>query len=149
MFKDKLYALRRHAGMSQQEVATAIGVTRQTIGNWELGQASPSLDKAALLARLYGVTLDDLVSDEVEVVSSGKAAGRDLHVLRSLVDSTCTVELESEVVSGAKILDVTDGWMRVRATTKKATFGKPRMETQDVVRLIDLADVRGVAVEGA
>ena len=64
MIHDKLALLRRRSGMSQQEVAATIGVTRQTVSNWELGQGSPALDKAAELARLYGVTLDDLVSDE-------------------------------------------------------------------------------------
>lgn len=71
MIGDKLAAFRRRAGMSQQEVAPAIGTSRQTISNRELGQGSPALDKAAELARLYGVTLDDLVRDEVNVVSSG------------------------------------------------------------------------------
>ena len=56
MIQDKLLTLRRRAGMSQQEVADAIGVTRQTISNWELGQGAPALDKASELARLYGVT---------------------------------------------------------------------------------------------
>ena len=70
MIQDKLATLRKRTGMSQQEVADAIGVTRQTISNWELGQGSPALDKAAELARLYGVTLNDLASDEVDVVSS-------------------------------------------------------------------------------
>ena len=51
MIPDKLLALRRSAGMSQQEVAAAIGVTRQTVGNWELGKGSPALDKATELAR--------------------------------------------------------------------------------------------------
>lgn len=68
MISDKLLALRKRSGMSQQEVVSAIGVTRQTVGNWELGQGSPALDKAAELARLYGVTLDDLANDEVEYI---------------------------------------------------------------------------------
>ena len=72
MISDKLLALRKRKGMSQQEVADAIGVTRQTVSNWELGQGSPALDKAAELARLYDVTLNDLASDEVDVVCSGK-----------------------------------------------------------------------------
>ncbi|MBM6868549.1 helix-turn-helix transcriptional regulator [Collinsella tanakaei] len=75
MISDKLLALRKRSGMSQQEVASAIGVTRQTVGNWGLGQGSPALDKAAELARLYGVTLDDLANDEVDVVTFGKGGG--------------------------------------------------------------------------
>lgn len=62
-------------GHEPAEVASAIGVTRQTVGNWGLGQGSPALDKAAELARLYGVTLDDLANDEVDVVTFGKGGG--------------------------------------------------------------------------
>lgn len=41
MISDKLFALRRRAGMSQQEVAAAIGVSRQTVSNWEQNQGAP------------------------------------------------------------------------------------------------------------
>ena len=88
MVGEKLMKLRKKRGMSQQEVASALGVTRQTVSNWECDQGAPSLDKAADLARLCGVSLDDLVADEVEVVVADpdQAAGkpRDLHVLRHL-----------------------------------------------------------------
>ena len=59
MVGEKLMKLRKKRGMSQQEVASALGVTRQTVSNWECDQGAPSLDKAADLARLYGVSLDE------------------------------------------------------------------------------------------
>ena len=43
MISDKLFALRRRAGMSQQEVAAAIGVSRQTVSNWEQNPPSTRL----------------------------------------------------------------------------------------------------------
>ena len=46
MLGDKLVALRKKNGHSQQELADRLQVTRQTISNWELGQGAPSLDKA-------------------------------------------------------------------------------------------------------
>ena len=57
MVGEKLMKLRKKRGMSQQEVASALGVTRQTVSNWECDQGAPSLDKAADLARLYGCLL--------------------------------------------------------------------------------------------
>lgn len=147
MIHDNLLALRRRSGMSQQEVASAIGVTRQTISNWEQGQGSPALDKAAELARLYGISLDDLVSDEVDVVSTGAAErSRDHHVLKTLVGKTATIELDGSVLEDATILDVSDGWLRVSCVVKKALFGKPKVEREEVIRLIDLANVYGVRV---
>ena len=52
MLEEKLIKLRKKQGYSQQEVADLLSVTRQTISNWECGQATPALDKAAELARL-------------------------------------------------------------------------------------------------
>ena len=65
MIQDKLLALRKRSGMSQQEVADTVGVTRQTISNWELGQGSPTLDKAAELARLVLKRLGKQPADDL------------------------------------------------------------------------------------
>lgn len=149
MIHDKLAALRRRTGMSQQEVANAIGVSRQTVSNWELGQGSPALDKAAELARLYGISLDDLVNDEVNVVSSGRGTrSRDLHVLRALVGKTGRVEDVSGIMFDATILDVSDGWLRVSRAVKTATFGSPKVGREETIQLIDLADVCAIVVDG-
>lgn len=149
MIHDKLALLRRRSGMSQQEVAATIGVTRQTVSNWELGQGSPALDKAAELARLYGVTLDDLVSDEVDVVSMGAHdAPRDLHVLRGLMGRAATLELVDGVQQDVELLDVSSAWLRVSCTVKRARLGSPRVESERVIRLIDLNDVCSIAIEG-
>ena len=68
MLGDKLVALRKKNGHSQQELADRLQVTRQTISNWELGQGAPSLDKAMELAKIYHISLDDLVENQVEIV---------------------------------------------------------------------------------
>ena len=148
MLNEKLAALRRGAGMSQQEVAAAIGVTRQTVSNWELGQGSPALDKAAELARLYGVTLDDLVSNEVGVVSSGRGARpRDLHVLRALVGKKGTIEHADQMMPDATILDVTEGWLRVSRVVKTSKLGRPKVEAAQTIQLVDLADICAISVD--
>ena len=149
MLNEKLAALRRGAGMSQQEVAAAIGVARQTVSNWELGQGSPALDKAAELARLYGVTLDDLVSDEVGVVSSGRGARpRDLHVLRALVGKKGTIEHADQMMPDATILDVTEGWLRVsRVRSRLPRSAGPRSTSAQTIQLVDLADVCAISVD--
>lgn len=154
MISDKLLALRKRAGMSQQEVAAAIGVTRQTISNWELGQGSPALDKASELARLYGVTLDDLASDEVAVVSSGKGgATRDLQVIERLVGKVATVEhADGEgALMHALICGVGAGWIRLECDAAKAVFPTPIFGEKEpphrVVKLVDIADVAGFTIE--
>ena len=64
MLGDKLMELRKKHGYSQQEIADMLSVSRQTISNWESGQGAPALDKACELARIYKISLDELVGNE-------------------------------------------------------------------------------------
>lgn len=60
----RLLSLRTSAGWSQEFVARQIEVSRQTIMNWESGENKPNVDKAIKLAKLFGVTVDELLSDD-------------------------------------------------------------------------------------
>jgi AbrB family looped-hinge helix DNA binding protein len=62
MFKDNLVYLRKMKGMSQENLAARLDITRQTLSKWELGEAFPDLEKSKLLADIFEVSLDDLVS---------------------------------------------------------------------------------------
>lgn len=64
--KEKLIALRKKAGLSQQELAEKLDVTRQAVSRWEVGTALPTTENLLALRKLYGVTLDYLVDDAVE-----------------------------------------------------------------------------------
>ena len=69
MLGDRLMELRKKHGYSQQEIADILSVSRQTISNWESGQGAPALDKACELARIYKISLDELVGNEVRGVA--------------------------------------------------------------------------------
>lgn len=94
------------------------------------------------------MTLDDLVSDEVDVVSTGAHdVPRDLHVLRGLMGRAATLELVDGVQQDVELLDVSSAWLRVSCTVKRARLGSPRVESERVIRLIDLNDVCSIAIE--
>ena len=59
---ERLAALRKHAGLSQGDVAERLNVSRQAVSRWETGFTVPSTDNLSRLGRLYGVTLDELLS---------------------------------------------------------------------------------------
>ncbi|MBQ8554584.1 MAG: helix-turn-helix transcriptional regulator [Clostridia bacterium] len=61
---DKLIALRIQQGLSQEELAAALAVSRQTIGKWESAQAQPELNGLLAISDFFRVTLDSLVRDE-------------------------------------------------------------------------------------
>lgn len=63
---DKLIQLRKKSGMSQEELAEKMNVSRQAVSKWEGAQSIPDLDKILQLSELYGVTTDFLLKDSVE-----------------------------------------------------------------------------------
>ena len=67
MFKDNLIQLRKLKQLTQEDIAEAVGVSRQAIAKWESGETMPDLGKCKLLADLFDVSLDDLPNYEPEV----------------------------------------------------------------------------------
>ena len=61
-FQQRLYELRKKAGLSQEGLADLLGVTRQAVQKWEAGAARPDMDNLTALARYFNVTLDYLVT---------------------------------------------------------------------------------------
>lgn len=60
--EDKLLKLRKEKGLSQEEVADRLNVSRQTISKWETGQSSPDFDKIIPLCELYEISSDELLT---------------------------------------------------------------------------------------
>ena len=67
---DRLVQLRKKHGLSQEELADKLGLSRQAVSKWERAEASPDTDNLICLAKLYGVSLDELLStdDDVETI---------------------------------------------------------------------------------
>lgn len=61
---EKLTKARRNSGLSQEEVAEKIKVTRQTISKWELNETLPNIEQAQLLAQLYNKNIDELINKD-------------------------------------------------------------------------------------
>lgn len=64
IFADKLIALRKGKGWSQEELAEKLCVTCQSVSKWEGDQSMPDVDKIVLMSRLFGVTTDYLLKEE-------------------------------------------------------------------------------------
>lgn len=64
---DKIMALRKKAGWSQEELAARLNVSRQSVSKWEGAQSIPDMDKVVQMSRLFGVTTDFLLKDELEI----------------------------------------------------------------------------------
>ena len=64
---DKIMTLRKKAGWSQEELAARLNVSRQSVSKWEGAQSIPDMDKVVQMSRLFGVTTDFLLKDELEI----------------------------------------------------------------------------------
>lgn len=65
---DKIINLRKKAGMSQEELAYQLGVSRQAVSKWESAQSIPDINKIIDMSTLFGVSTDYLLKDEIEDV---------------------------------------------------------------------------------
>lgn len=62
---DKIIELRKKAGWSQEELAQQLGVSRQSVSKWEGAQSIPDIDKIVQMSRIFGVSTDFLLKDEL------------------------------------------------------------------------------------
>lgn len=67
-FQDRLYQLRKERGLSQENLADMLGVTRQAVQKWEAGASRPDMDNLTALARCFDVTLDWLITGVEPVI---------------------------------------------------------------------------------
>ncbi len=70
IFADKLIGLRKRCGWSQEELADKLGVSRQSVSKWESALSVPELDRLLTMSKLFGVTTDYLLRDELEEEST-------------------------------------------------------------------------------
>lgn len=66
---DRIQSLRKSKGMSQEELADRVGVSRQAVSKWESEQATPDLDKVVIMSDIFEVTTDYLLKG-IEPVKS-------------------------------------------------------------------------------
>lgn len=83
--------LRKKNGLSQEELAGKIGVARQTISKWELGETSPDLKQARELSKTFNVSLDELTGNDIKEVlvektsNTEKLAGLILKLVKFII----------------------------------------------------------------
>ena len=87
----KITDLRKKNGLSQVELAEKVGVARQTISKWELGETAPDLSQAKELSKIFNVSLDELTNNDIKNVlvektsNTEKLAGLILKLIKFIV----------------------------------------------------------------
>ena len=92
-FKEKIVKLRKLKGLTQDEFASAVGVSRQAVYKWESGQSYPEVAKLLEMKILFNISIDDLLDENYEVVVPEKK--------RKRVSKAVKAEVEKEIVPEA------------------------------------------------
>lgn len=71
---DRIQHLRKTKGLSQEELADQVGVSRQAVSKWESGQSTPDLDKVVIMSDLFQVTTDYILKGTEPASSASNGA---------------------------------------------------------------------------
>ena len=99
--------LRKKSGLSQEELAEKVGVARQTISKWELGETSPDLKQAKELSKIFKVSLDELADNDIKEIlvekttNTEKLAGLILKLIKFIIIFIIVVPI---ILVGARII---------------------------------------------
>lgn len=96
-FNEKLVKLRKLKGITQDELASAVGVSRQAVYKWECGQSYPEAAKLIELKAVFGISIDDLLDDSYEVVVPEKTKKKLTPAKARAIESAVLREEEAPV----------------------------------------------------
>ena len=101
IFSEKLQLLRKNKGVTQEELAEKLDVSRQAVAKWESGQVYPDINNLIQISNLFNVTVDYLVRDQECMVSCDDHVDKD-------IDKLIDFRLEANVNTYAAYMNETD-----------------------------------------
>ena len=115
MLSEKIYTLRRKRGLSQEQLAEKIGVSRQAISKWEGGLSTPELEKLRALSEFFQVSIDELTSEQgpdaaadggsKSAAPSGKAAESKIGIGLCILGAVCLILFGILMVAQPSVMD--------------------------------------------
>lgn len=99
---NSILELRKQNNMSQEQLAEKIGVARQTISKWELGETSPDLEQSKQLSQIFNISLDDLTNNEITNILIKKVSNTEK--LTKIIINFLTIILLIIVILGSILI---------------------------------------------
>ena len=84
----KIAELRKKNNLSQEELAEKVGVARQTISKWEIGDTTPDINQVKIISKIFNISIDELVDNDInnviveKVSNTEKLAGITIKILK-------------------------------------------------------------------
>ncbi len=124
-FSEKIVRLRRIRGITQDELASAVGVSRQAVYKWECGQSYPEVAKLLELKALFGISIDDLLDESYEIALPDKKKRKRIKKARA-----AAIEREVEATLPTEAPDVQEEEEEITVVEVEAT---PALEEAEVL----------------
>lgn len=96
-FSEKLKEIRKYEGLSQEQLAEKIGVSRQAITKWETGKGLPDVENMVIIAEIFKMTLDELLRDSASAAS--QEAEKPVFVSETVYDIDCEKHFDINIGS--------------------------------------------------
>lgn len=106
-FNNRLYQLRKQKGLSQEELANRLNVSRQTVSKWEVGDSTPDMEKLIAMSDLFDVSLDKLVMGKEDEEKSSQTTKSELVTV--LNEKVLTSKNKKKAKSVLKIVGIIIG----------------------------------------
>ncbi len=121
-FREKLVILRKIKGITQEEFACAVGVSRQAVYKWESGQSYPEVPKLLEMKLLFSISIDDLLDDTFEIELPKKKRKK----------RTPKVAPEAQTAAPAPVVEAPKAEEPKKAAPKKAPKAAPAPVVEEV-----------------
>lgn len=108
-FNNKLYDLRKKKGLSQEELANRLNVSRQTVSKWEVGDSTPDMEKLVAISDLFEISLDELVLDKAPEPAPAPETPAKSDTVNQLAEKLLTDDNRKRIKKGAKIAGIVLG----------------------------------------
>lgn len=99
-FSDKLKEIRKKEGISQEQLAERIGVTRQAITKWETGKGLPDVENMVIIAEIFKTTIDELLKDSIAKAEPEAV----VYTSETVYDIDCEKHFDVSIGSAAVIM---------------------------------------------
>lgn len=120
---EKIVELRKKYNLTQEKLAEKVGVSRQTLSNWESNITSPDLNQAILLSKNLKVSLDELANQDLDIVCNNNLKD---DVFQRLLGKTCYLNIREDFFdlylnynTPVKVIDVNSDFIKIEYQKKK------------------------------
>lgn len=139
---EKIVSLRKKYNFTQEKLSEKINVSRQTLSNWESDITSPDLKQASILAKIFKISLDELVSNNVEFECKDNLKNN--QIFSKLINKTAYLNFDDEFFdldinlfdTPVKILSINNDFVKIEYQKNKKTQ----------IKLIDMDSIISIRV---